>query len=177
MDAGRFKILKYNGEGVDPGAFDGTGTGDLPLVISANKSKDRSVVKQQMTLQGSEGELPQVIELQQEFVPLFVDNSLTEKRQVVGYHEPYSFVFSGLCNGPYIRYRFANGDNWETYSNGFYGSIANQDNPDNTLELCGTKFSESTYTVADDNYYSGGSSKYMWGMSFSYTEGDNNSWN
>lgn len=39
MDAGRFKILKYNGEGVDPGAFDGTGTGDLPLVISANKSK------------------------------------------------------------------------------------------------------------------------------------------
>ena len=177
MDAGRFKILKYNGEGVEPGAFDGTGTGDLPLVISANKSKDRSVVKQQMTLQGSEGELPQVIELQQEFVPLFVDNSLTEKRQVVGYHEPYSFVFSGLCNGPYIRYRFANGDNWETYSNNFYGSIANQDNPDNTLELCGTKFSESTYTVADDNYYSGGSSKYMWGMSFSYTEGDNNSWN
>ena len=177
MDAGRFKILKYNGEGVEPGAFDGTGTGDLPLVISANKSKDRSVVKQQMTLQGSEGELPQVIELQQEFVPLFVDNSLAEKRQVVGYHEPYSFVFSGLCNGPYIRYRFANGDNWETYSNSFYGSISNQDNPDNTLELCGTKFSESTYTVADDNYYSGGSSKYMWGMSFSYTEGDNNSWN
>lgn len=79
MDAGRFKILKYNGEGVDPGAFDGTGTGDLPLVISANKSKDRSVVKQQMTLQGSEGELPQVIELQQGFVPLFVDNSLSEK--------------------------------------------------------------------------------------------------
>lgn len=32
-----------------------------------------------MTLQGSEGELPQVIELQQEFVPLFVDNSLSEK--------------------------------------------------------------------------------------------------
>ena len=177
MDAGRFKILKYNGEGVEPGAFDGTGSGDLPLVISANKSKDRNVVKQQMTLQGSEGELPQVIELQQEFVPLFVDNSLAEKRQVVGYHEPYSFIFSGLCNGPYIRYRFANDDNWETYSNSFYGSIANQDNPDNTLELCGTKFSESTYTVADDNYYSGGSSKYMWGMSFSYTEGDNNSWN
>ena len=106
------------------------------------KSKDRSVVKQQMTLQGSEGELPQVIELQQEFVPLFVDNSLTEKRQVVGYHEPYSFAFSGFCNGPYIRYRFANGDNWETYSNSFNGSIINQDN--NTLELCGTKFSEST---------------------------------
>lgn len=177
MDVGRFKILKYNGEGVEPGAFDGTGVGDLPLVISANKSKDRSVVKQQMTLQGSEGELPQVIELQQEFVPLFVDNSLTEKRQVVGYHEPYSFEFSGLCNGPYIRYRFANGDNWETYSNSFNGSIINQDNPDNTLELCGTKFSESTYTVADDNYYSGGSSKYMWSMSFGYTEGDNNSWN
>lgn len=177
MDAGRFKILKYNGEGVEPGAFDGTGSGDLPLVISANKSKDRSVVKQQMTLQGSEGELPQVIELQQEFVPLFVDNSLTEKRQVVGYHEPYSFEFGGLCNGPYIRYRFANGDNWETYSNSFDGSIINQDNPDNTLELCGTKFSESTYTVADDNYYSGGSSKYMWSMSFGYTEGDNNSWN
>lgn len=177
MDAGKFKILKYNGEGVEPGAFDGTGTGDLPLVISANKSKDRSVVKQQMTLQGSEGELPQVIELQQEFVPLFVDNSLTEKRQVVGCHEPYSFVFSGLCNGPYIRYRFANGDNWETYSNSFYGLIANQDNPDNTLELCGTKFSESTYTVADDNYYSGGSSKYMWSMSFSYTELDHYSWN
>lgn len=177
MDAGRFKILKYNGEGVEPGAFDGTGSGDLPLVISANKSKDRNVVKQQMTLQGSEGELPQVIELQQGFVPLFVDNSLTEKRQVVGYHEPYSFEFSGLCNGPYIRYRFANGDNWETYSNSFDGSIINQDNPDNTLELCGTKFSESTYTVADDNYYSGGSSKYMWSMSFGYTEGDNNSWN
>lgn len=177
MDVGRFKILKYNGEGVEPGAFDGTGVGDLPLVISANKSKDRSVVKQQMTLQGSEGELPQVIELQQGFVPLFVDNSLTEKRQVVGYHEPYSFEFSGLCNGPYIRYRFANGDNWETYSNSFDGSIINQDNPDNTLELCGTKFSESTYTVADDNYYSGGSSKYMWSMSFGYTEGDNNSWN
>lgn len=177
MDVGRFKILKYNGEGVEPGAFDGTGVGDLPLVISANKSKDRSVVKQQMTLQGSEGELPQVIELQQEFVPLFVDNSLTEKRQVVGYHEPYSFEFSGLCNGPYIRYRFANGDNWETYSNSFNGSIINQDNPDNTLELCGTKFSESTYTVADDNYYSGGSSKYIWSMSFGYTEGDNNSWN
>lgn len=177
MDAGRFKILKYNGEGVDPGAFDGTGIGDLPLVISANKSKDRSVIKQQMTLQGSEGELPQVIELQQEFVPLFVDNSLTEKRQVVGYHEPYSFEFSGLCNGPYIRYRFANGDNWETYSNNFDGSIINQDNPDNALKLCGTKFSESTYTVADDNYYSGGSSKYMWSMSFGYTDGDNNSWN
>lgn len=177
MDADRFKILKYNGEGVEPGAFDGTGVGDLPLVISANKSKDRSVVKQQMTLQGSEGELAQVIELQQEFVPLFVDNSLTEKRQVVGYHEPYSFVFSGLCNGPYIRYRFANGDNWETYSNDFDGSIISHDNPDNTLELCGTKFSESTYTVADDNYYSGGSSKYIWTMSFGYTEGDNNSWN
>lgn len=176
MDAGRFKILKYNGEGVEPGAFDGTGSGDLPLVISANKSKDRSVVKQQMTLQGSEGELPQVIELQQGFVPLFVDNSLTEKRQVVGYHEPYSFGFSGLCNGPYIRYRFANGDNWETYSNSFDGSIINQDNPDNTLKLCGTKFSESTYTIADDNYYSGGSSKYMWSMSFIYTEGDNSSW-
>lgn len=177
MDAGRFKILKYNGEGVEPGTFDGTGIGDLPLVISANKSKDRSVVKQQMTLQGSEGELPQVIELQQEFVPLFVDNSLTEKRQVVGYYEPYSFEFSGLCNGPYIRYRFANDDNWETYSNNFDGSIANQENPDNTLELCGTKFSESTYTVADDNYYSGGSSEYMWSMSFGYTEGDNSSWN
>ena len=177
MDAGRFKILKHNGEGVDPGAFDGTWIGDLPLVISANKSKDRSVVKQQMTLQGSEGELPQVIELQQEFVPLFVDNSLTEKRQVVGYNEPYSFEFSGLCNGPYIRYRFASDDNWETYSNNFDGSIINQDNPDNALKLCGTKFSESTYTVADDNYYSGGSSKYMWSMSFGYTEGDNNSWN
>lgn len=177
MDASRFKILKYNGEGVEPGTFDGTGIGDLPLVISANKSKDRSVVKQQMTLQGSEGELHQVIELQQEFVPLFVDNSLTEKRQVVGYHEPYSFEFSGLCNGPYIRYRFANDDNWETYSNSFDGSIANQENPDNTLELCGTKFSESTYTVADDNYYSGGSSEYMWSMSFGYTEGDNSSWN
>lgn len=177
MNACRFKILKYNGEGVEPGTFDGTGIGDLPLVISANKSKDRSVVKQQMTLQGSEGELPQVIELQQEFVPLFVDNSLTEKRQVVGYHEPYSFEFSGLCNGPYIRYRFANDDNWETYSNSFDGSIANQENPDNTLELCGTKFSESTYTVADDNYYSGGSSEYMWSMSFGYTEGDNSSWN
>ena len=177
MDASRFKILKYNSEGVEPGTFDGTGIGDLPLVISANKSKDRSVVKQQMTLQGSEGELYQVIELQQEFVPLFVDNSLTEKRQVVGYHEPYSFEFSGLCNGPYIRYRFANDDNWETYSNSFDGSIVNQENPDNTLELCGTKFSESTYTVADDNYYSGGSSEYMWSMSFGYTEGDNSSWN
>lgn len=177
MDAGRFKILKYNGEGVEPGTFDGTGIGDLPLVISANKSKDRSVVKQQMTLQGSGGELPQVIELQQEFVPLFVDNSLAEKRQVVGYDEPYLFTFSGLCNGPYIRYRFASDDNWETYSNGFDGSIISHDNPDNTLKLCGTKFSESTYTVADDNYYSGGSSKYIWTMSFGYTEGDNNSWN
>lgn len=82
-----------------------------------------------------------------------------------------------MCNGQYIRYRFANGDNWETYSNGFDGSIISHDNPDNTLELCGTKFSESTYTVADDNYYSGGSSKYIWIMSFGYTEGDNNSWN
>ena len=177
MDAGRFKILKYNGEGVEPGAFDGTGTGDLPLVISANKSKDRSVVKQRMTLQGSDGELPQVIELQQEFVPLFIDNSLTEKRQVVGYHEPYSFEFSGLCNGPYIRYRFASGDNWETYSNIFDGSIISRDNPGNTLELSGTKFSESAYTIANDNYYSGGSSKYSWVMSFGYTEGNNNSWN
>ena len=176
MDAGRFKILKYNGEGVEPGAFDGTGSGDLPLVISANKSKDRSVVKQQMTLQGSDGELPKVIELQQEFVPLFIDNSLAEKRQVVGYHEPYSFSFAGLCNGPYIRYRFASGDNWETYSNGFDGSIINPDKPEVALELCGTKFSENTYTIADDNYYSGGSSKYMWGMSFHYTEGDNSSW-
>lgn len=177
MDAGRFKILKYNGEEVEPGAFDGTGIGDLPLVISANKSRDRSVVKQRMTLQGSDGELPQVIELQQEFVPLFIDNSLTEKRQVVGYHEPYSFEFSGLCNGPYIRYRFASGDNWETYSNIFDGSIISRDNPGNTLELSGTKFSESAYTIANDNYYSGGSSKYSWVMSFGYTEGNNNSWN
>lgn len=176
MDTGRFKILKYNGEGVDPGVFDGTGTGDLPLVISANKSKDRSVVKQQMTLRGSDGELPQVIELRQGFVPLFVDNSLAEKRQVVGYHEPYAFEFSGLCNGPYIRYRFADDDDWETYSNSFYGTIISEDNPENMLELCGTKFSESAYTVADDNYYSGGSSKYMWSMMFGYTEGDNSSW-
>lgn len=177
MDAGRFKILKYNGEGVDPSAFDGTGVGDLPLVISANKSKDRSVIKQQMTLCGSDGELPQTIELRQEFVPLFVDNSLAEKRRVVGYHEPYSFEFSGLCNGPYIRYRFSDDDNWEAYSNGFNGLIISNKEPYDSLELYGTRFSKSTYTVADDNYYSGGSSEYVWNMIFGYTEGDNNSWN
>lgn len=176
MDAGRFKILKYNGEGVDPGAFDGTGIGDLPLVISANKSKDRSVVKQQMTLQGSEGELPQVIELQQEFVPLFVDNSLTEKRQVVGYHEPYNIDFSGYSNGQYIRYRFSDDDNWVSYSNSFDGSIINEDDPENVLQLNGTEFSTDKYTQATDEYYSGGTSKYLWGMSFYYTEGDNNSY-
>lgn len=176
MDAGRFKILKYNGEGVDPGAFDGTGSGDLPLVISANKSKDRSIVKQQMTLQGSEGELPQVIELQQEFVPLFVDNSLTEKRQVVGYHEPYDIEFSGYSNGQYIRYRFSDDDNWVSYSNSFYGSIINEDNQENALQLNGTEFSTDKYTQATDEYYSGGTSKYLWGMSFYYTEGDNNSY-
>lgn len=177
MDAGRFKILKYNGEGVEPGTFDGTGIGDLPLVISANKSKDRSVVKQQMTLQGSEGELPQVIELQQEFVPLFVDNSLTEKRQVVGYHEPYNIDFSGYSNGQYIRYRFSDDDNWVSYSNSFDGSIINEDDPENVLQLNGTEFSTDKYTQATDEYYSGGTSKYLWGMSFYYTEGDNNSYN
>lgn len=176
MDAGRFKILKYNGEGVDPGAFDGTGIGDLPLVISANKSKDRSVVKQQMTLQGSEGELPQVIELQQEFVPLFVDNSLTEKRQVVGYHEPYNIDFSGYSNGQYIRYRFSDDDNWVSYSNSFDGSIINEDDPENVLQLNGTEFSTDKYTQATDEYYSGGTSKYLWEMSFYYTELDNNSY-
>lgn len=176
MDASRFKILKYNGEGVDPGAFDGTGIGDLPLVISANKSKDRSVVKQQMTLQGSEGELPQVIELQQEFVPLFVDNSLTEKRQVVGYHEPYNIDFSGYSNGQYIRYRFSDDDNWVSYSNSFDGSIINEDDPESVLQLNGTEFSTDKYTQATDEYYSGGTSKYLWGMSFYYTEGDNNSY-
>lgn len=177
MDAGKFKILKYNGEGVEPGTFDGTGIGDLPLVISANKSKDRSVVKQQMTLQGSEGELPQVIELQQEFVPLFVDNSLTEKRQVVGYHEPYNIDFSGYSNGQYIRYRFSDDDNWVSYSNSFDGSIINEDDPENVLQLNGTEFSTDKYTQATDEYYSGGTSKYLWGMSFYYTEGDNNSYN
>ena len=176
MDAGRFKILKYNGEGVDPGAFDGTGTGDLPLVISANKSKDRSVVKQQMTLQGSEGELPQIIELQQEFVPLFVDNSYGERRQVVGYHEPYDIEFSGYSNGQYIRYRFSDDDNWVSYSNSFDGSIINEDAPENALQLNGTEFSTDKYTQTTDEYYSGGTSKYLWGMSFRYTEGDNNSY-
>jgi hypothetical protein len=176
MDAGRFKILKYNGEGVEPGTFDGTGIGDLPLVISANKSKDRSVVKQQMTLQGSEGELPQVIELQQEFVPLFVDNSLTEKRQVVGYYEPYNIDFSGYSNGQYIRYRFSDDDNWVSYSNSFDGSIINEDDPENALQLNGTEFSTDKYTQATDEYYSGGTSKYLWEMSFYYTEGDNNSY-
>lgn len=176
MDAGRFKILKYNGEGVDPGAFDGTGVGDLPLVISANKSKDRSVVKQQMTLRGSGGELPQVIELQQEFAPLFVDNSLTEKRQVVGYHEPYNIEFSGYSNGQYIRYRFSDDDNWVSYSNSFDGSIINEDNPESALQLNGTEFSTDKYTQATDEYYSGGTSKYLWGMSFYYNEGDNNSY-
>lgn len=176
MDAGRFKILKYNGEGVEPGAFDGTGTGDLPLVISANKSKDRSVVKQQMTLQGSEGELPQVIELQQEFVPLFVDNSLAEKRRVVGYHEPYNIEFFGYSNGQYIRYRFSDDDNWVSYSNWFGGLIVNEDNEENALQLNGTEFSTDKYTQATDEYYSGGTSKYLWGMLFYYTEGDNNSY-
>lgn len=182
MDVGNFTIMKYNGEGVDPGAFDGTGTGDLPLVISANKSKERNPVTQEMTLKEVGGDLTRKVSIIQQSIPLFIDSSGGDKEITVDYRGSIDVVFFGRANGKYIRYRIDDFVLSDIYTNGFDFSIIS----DKTDPMSEVQYSEyiygnldenldegEGYTSVTDDYYDGGTSTYEWRASVYYEYIDN----
>lgn len=176
MDAGNFKILKYNGEGVDPGAFDGTGTGDQPLVISASKTKERNSITQEMILKETDGSLSKKISIIQESVPLFVDGSGGATEITANYRENFSVVFSGRANGQYIRYRVDDTNRWNVNPVIFYANITSDKvNPETELvydeDMFGSDREEGFSQVTDD-FYDGGTSTYTWSVSINYENTD-----